>query len=334
MFISWGGVMNHKIGLCPTSENSSILGIIYSEILFYTPYGIGPLSFGQAKIIDVAYDVIIGRGGQLLLLWIASFVYTAVLNQMLESTKISYDLYISIAISGTTWNLMRGLAKRLRTTSAFWFKNLFMLYSVLYLFAFPTLIAATTSYMIMRTATLELRNHTTINFDYGMWLEAPAMDGKQFLEYNGEHYEQDYISHHCTISYDGNIYIYTLAPIFTLCVYLLQLVWLFGMYGLWVDACRKSQLHQAGRRLGIYRGILDVAEALNNDLGPNACAYSDTELIKEIERQPSTHRLSYWESSTRYQSVRHLTISPNNSNGQSRFSLSNALYGFSGAAVV
>jgi len=305
--------MDHKIGLCPSSANIGFLHLIYSDILFYTPYGIGPLSFGQAKIIDVAYDVIVGRGGQLLLLWIAGFVYTAVLNQMLESTKVSYDLYISIAISRTTWDLMRALTKQLRTKMAFWCKTLFMLYSVLYLFAFPTLIAATTSYMTMRTATLELGNHTRINFDYDQWLDAP----QQYFENDGQNYDEAYIADHCTVSNDGNSYIYTSAPIFTWCVCLLQVIWLFGMYGLWVDAGRKSQLHQAGRHLGIYRGILDVAEALNNDLGPNACAYSDTELIKEIGKQPSKHRLSYWEFSASHQSVRHLTISPNNSNGRS-----------------
>lgn len=327
--------MNHKIGLCPSSANISFWHIIYSDILFYTPSGIGPLSFGQAKVIDVAYDVIVGRGGQLLLFWIAGFVYTAVLNQMLESTKVSYDFYISIAISGTTWDLMRALTKQLRTKTAFRCKTLFLLYSVLYLFAFPTLIAATTSYMTMRTATLELGNHTKINFDYEQWLYAPQQNGQQYLEYDGQKYYEAYIADHCAVSNDGNSYIYTSAPFFTLCVCLLQVIWLFGMYGLWVDAGRKSQLHQAGRHLGIYRGILDVAEALNNDLGPNTCAYSDTELIKEIGKQPSKHRLSYWEFSASRQSVRHLTISPNNSNGRSRFSLnSSGWYGFSGAETV
>jgi len=66
----------------------------------------------------------------------------------------------------------------------------------------------------------------------------------------------------------------------TVCV--LHLIWLLGMYGLWDDACRKRQLYRARRQLGIYRGIVDIATGMSNDLGSHTCAYSDAELQKAI----------------------------------------------------
>ncbi|KAF8247302.1 hypothetical protein K440DRAFT_643944 [Wilcoxina mikolae CBS 423.85] len=292
--------MNNNIGRCQSTMKGGTLGIIYAN-LFYTPLGIGSLSFAQAKAIDVAFDLIVGRVGQLLLLWIAGSIYAAVLNQIMESTK---------------W------------------KALFMLYSVLYLLAFPTMIAATTSYMTMRTATLKLHNGTNINFNYDQWTTATLQPDRLYL-YEGQRYNEAYIVANCHEFNNGNVYTYTSAPLFAYFVYLLQFIWSFGMYGLWVDAFRKSRLNQAGRRLGTYRGIVDVAEALNDDLGPNACAYSNIELIKVIEKQPATHGLSYGEIPANGQLPRHLTLSPNKTTGRSSLSLnSTEPYGYLGDETV
>ncbi|KAF7505381.1 hypothetical protein GJ744_001002 [Endocarpon pusillum] len=55
------------------------------------------------------------------------------------------------------------------------------------------------------------------------------------------------------------------------------------MLGTYVDARKHDFLWQMGRRPGIYRDILDVAEAIQEELGPDIWGYSDKELSREID---------------------------------------------------
>ncbi|KAF8536980.1 hypothetical protein BDD12DRAFT_257469 [Trichophaea hybrida] len=302
---------------CPP-EDSRVTRIITA--VFTSQFGgVGPLSFVQAMGIDIAWDLVVGRGGQLLLFWITSCVYTAVLDQVLESksANIAYDLYISVAISTSSLNLIGALITRLFTRAAFWPKMCFMLYSALYVTAFPTLIAAMTGYISMSVAKVETHNGTQVNLNW--W-------NHHDLNVDGTFYSKDYIHKHCTETVLSDRYIYVLSPWIWIGTIVLHCIWSFGIYGLCVDVCRKSRLHQAGRRLGLYRGILDVAEALNDYLGPDTCVYSDTELRKAIKERSFGRGLAYRKIFRR--STMHLTISPSKTDEPSRLSLdSKALYG-------
>ena len=155
---------------CPSKDGGSLSRIL-SVVFVQSLAGVGPLSFVAAKGIDVAWDLVVGRGGQLVLFWIASCVYTAVLNQVLESTNVSHDLYISAAISSSSLGVISALVRRLFTTAAFWPKMCFMLYSALYVAVFPTLIAAMTSYIAMSIPMVETHNGTLAKLD---WTSATA----------------------------------------------------------------------------------------------------------------------------------------------------------------
>jgi hypothetical protein len=92
------------------------------------------------------------------------------------------------------------------------------------------------------------------------------------------------------------------------------------MYGLWDDACRKSQLYRAGRRLSIYRGIVDIATGMSNDLGSHTSAYSDAELQKAISKQASIKGLAYHHSDG--QSLHLASISSKSACGRAGLNLS------------
>jgi hypothetical protein len=62
--------------------------------------------------------------------------------------------------------------------------------------------------------------------------------------------------------------------------------WLVGMWIIWFDCDVNSELCKKGRRLGLWRTILDLADALREDLGPNTCGYSDEELAQVLARKP------------------------------------------------
>lgn len=67
----------------------------------------------------------------------------------------------------------------------------------------------------------------------------------------------------------------------------LFMAWLFGMYIVWLDARIYSALCRSGRKVrGHYRAVADLSEAMKEILGNEICAYSDSELARELSRQP------------------------------------------------
>lgn len=56
-------------------------------------------SFGVVKTIDVVWGIVIGRGGQALLLWLSYRVYQACLLRVMERTTVPYSLYLDMAMS-------------------------------------------------------------------------------------------------------------------------------------------------------------------------------------------------------------------------------------------
>lgn len=67
-------------------------------------------------------------------------------------------------------------------------------------------------------------------------------------------------------------------------VIICTMIWLWGMFGLWHDGQKHSLLWRGGRRPGLFRSVLDIANTINDSLGPDTCAYSDKELTEAIRK--------------------------------------------------
>jgi hypothetical protein len=61
--------------------------------------------------------------------------------------------------------------------------------------------------------------------------------------------------------------------------------WLLGTWVVYLDAEYNSEFVKKGRGYGTWRAILDLAESVNRDLGPDTCAYSEEELVRALEEQ-------------------------------------------------
>lgn len=79
-------------------------------------------------------------------------------------------------------------------------------------------------------------------------------------------------------------YQYGVSTVIFQATVVLQILWTYTIYGLWVHANRKGQLCGAGRKLGQFRAIADLAGAINNDLGEDISAYPDKILEEECSR--------------------------------------------------
>jgi hypothetical protein len=65
------------------------------------------------------------------------------------------------------------------------------------------------------------------------------------------------------------------------------------------------------RRYGTWRAILDLAESVNRDLGPDTCAYSEDEIMEALKDQTVRYRVGYREDG-----VAHIGLSSEDSTGR------------------
>lgn len=151
--------------LFPTFLLSAALPIVWLALHFTTPsgkqtcrsdenmapvfginYSIGVLSFTTAKWIDVAFDVVIGHGGQALLCWVSYRAILDTLVYIMESDSVTYELYITLTMSGSTVLTLLALLRRMWTTWEHRGRMTLIFLATVYVLIFPTLMAAMTGY--------------------------------------------------------------------------------------------------------------------------------------------------------------------------------------------
>ncbi|KAK5133571.1 hypothetical protein LTR08_007610 [Meristemomyces frigidus] len=109
-------------------------------------------SFDQVKIIDLAWDVVLGRGGQALLAWSAYRLFRQVIAVLMERGEVGYDVFAFVAFnSGTLSSLVAllrhavgwgALPQSRRALGAY----AAMAAVTVYIIAMPTLFSAMTGY--------------------------------------------------------------------------------------------------------------------------------------------------------------------------------------------
>ena len=128
---------------------------IMDSTYFFTPnLSFGNMTFTQVKVIDIAWDLLVGRGGQMCLAWVNWRVFNEWLVYHLERYRTSYKMYASVALQTTSLTNLGVLGKEFlcfgeRTWGRFfrWLAMFSMFISTLYVLSFPTLMAAMTGYI-------------------------------------------------------------------------------------------------------------------------------------------------------------------------------------------
>ncbi|KZM22041.1 uncharacterized protein EKO05_0007886 [Ascochyta rabiei] len=145
---------------------------IMDSTYFFTPnLSFGNMTFTQVKVIDIAWDLIIGRGGQMCLAWVNWRVSNEWLVYHLERYKTSYKMFASVTLQTTSLTTLGVLAKEFlcfgeRSWGRFfrWLAMFCMLISTLYVLAFPTLMAAMTGYITTYEPYVEDYNHNLVEW--------------------------------------------------------------------------------------------------------------------------------------------------------------------------
>lgn len=153
---------DHVPGLNGTAtsviDHSIPLKAIFSK--FYTINMVfGNYSFTAAKAIDIVWDIVVGRGGQALLLYVLSRVFYEVLDMLLEKDSMAYDTSASLSLSGATawglWMLGRDLFSTAQRKEA-WFVAMGV--SLLWVLFFPTVMSAMTGYIALSAPYVKLED--------------------------------------------------------------------------------------------------------------------------------------------------------------------------------
>lgn len=226
-------------------------------------------------MIDVASNLLVGRGAQGLLGFISYGVSTDILMRTMESTPVQLELFSSLTLSPSSLFAVVPLAKSIFEVrgARFKFVVIWLTFSTAVLLAMPTLVDTTTGYI--QTQDMEVlftKNGTKIpyeNFNSTAYYQA---------EGNSSDYGYEYF---CTPSkYNG--YKWGFSSVWLIISWTILGVWLLGTYIVWMDAQHNSQLVRKGLSMNNFRASSDIADAMAEILGPNTTAYSGKELTKAL----------------------------------------------------
>ncbi|USP75159.1 uncharacterized protein yc1106_02433 [Curvularia clavata] len=109
----------------------------------------GSMTFTQAKAIDVAWDIVVGRGGQSLLAYISWCVFANYVTTSMEVMPVTFRTYRTIFLQNGSLlvgipRLIRDFCSRHALHSRF--AMVFMVFTMAFSLAFPTLVSSLTGY--------------------------------------------------------------------------------------------------------------------------------------------------------------------------------------------
>ncbi|USP80363.1 hypothetical protein yc1106_07637 [Curvularia clavata] len=135
---------------------------------FQITLGGGNLSFAQAKVVDIVWDIGFGRGGQVILAYISWREFARYLTICMASEPVAYQVFRTIFIENdasvlSTCRTIKSFIteRRLRSKVAM----AFMTATMLFILAFPTLMSAMSGYDSNVSSRVTDRSDNLVPFD-------------------------------------------------------------------------------------------------------------------------------------------------------------------------
>ena len=178
-------------------------------------------SFTQVKVIDIAWDILVGRGGQAVLTIFAYQLFSRILKMLMENGEVGYDAFSAVAFkSGTLTSLVTlirhvgGWTPIPRTRHAI-YAYTGMALATLNVVAAPSLVAAMTGYTSYYAPFLDYS--LTVNSTQGLQdcggIILPVWGRvQQILPYDIENGESSVIDGSVPIVYDSDYAWINAAP--------------------------------------------------------------------------------------------------------------------------
>ncbi|KAF2446473.1 hypothetical protein P171DRAFT_356776, partial [Karstenula rhodostoma CBS 690.94] len=142
-------------------QNSTVVGV---EALFVLDWTFGQFSFSRVKTIDVAWDILVGRGVQMIFWAISYRVFSDALLRLMERHPASFETFKSISLEGpglgSSWILLKQLFRNRGART--WFLFFYMLLASFYVLSIPPLLGAMSGYDSTAIAWVAIGNDNTI----------------------------------------------------------------------------------------------------------------------------------------------------------------------------
>ncbi|KAL8715146.1 MAG: hypothetical protein Q9220_001103 [cf. Caloplaca sp. 1 TL-2023] len=276
------------------------------------------LTFAEAKLVDLVFDLVVGQGGRLLLGAVSYMVFMDALLRSMEISPVSWKLYASLAFSSNsltaTWHATRAVF-----STKGWRAKTYLIWcalAMIYVLAFPTLIESATGYVSPSSAGFNTNNGTVVTADSDDLLScfdvfggaliglsnhtqakgppAHVFDAVEYPSYGyGDHGDND-IS---PPGFDNTTLYYTLLNNNAERIFDATNTTLPPRYNSTTDQYQggfsyttnitindRNELVRSGRTIrGPFRAAADLVEAMNETLGHQYCAYSEQEIEKALQ---------------------------------------------------
>lgn len=125
------------------------------------------LSFATAKFIDVVWDLVVGPGGRLLLVWISYIVFVDGLARLMEASAVSYQLYALIMFETSSLISTCHSFKAVSTGDGWRGRAFFAWFGLatMYVLGYSTLISAATGYINRSNIRYRMEDNSLITPD-------------------------------------------------------------------------------------------------------------------------------------------------------------------------
>ncbi|KAK3691325.1 hypothetical protein LTR37_018686 [Vermiconidia calcicola] len=137
-------------------------------------------TFTHVKVMDIAWDVVVGRGGQAVLMLCAYRLFRRVIRMLMQQSEVGYDVFSAVAFNTGSLESFLALARHFvlgaawhpipRTRRTLWAYS-GMAIATIYIIAMPSLIASMTGYT----------THYAPFLDYSNSLEGPWWNNESDL---------------------------------------------------------------------------------------------------------------------------------------------------------
>jgi hypothetical protein len=153
-----------------TTTSTRAVFELYSGDFFTINLGFGNFSYAAAKAIDIAWDLIAGRGGQALLIYLTWDILRSATQLTMEVASLDFPTFTAVVFDRTSvwslWTMLRCSGRKIRSTRAGAALLLSAAICLLYILAWPTILAAMSGYLAPYQAFVELPSRITLTQTY------------------------------------------------------------------------------------------------------------------------------------------------------------------------
>jgi hypothetical protein len=242
------------------------------------------LTFTEARLIDLGWNIIIGRGLQALVIYHSLCVARASLQRITEQVPVTYDFFAAASLFPTNILALPTLFGGIFVNNG-WRPRLisFWLFaSCAFVLILPTLVDAMTGYSQAQQLMVPIDGVLVPSVDIKR-VSTPGFTPVR--NETGAYASIAYIrgTQTCTPLLSAYTWGYSSA-LFGVCFSMLM-IWGFCTWGLWLDAEHNCQQRRVGRWMNDISAANDLSQAIRSELGPHVSAYTGKEMETELRKR-------------------------------------------------